>query len=100
MDCTLRRNYLGKFRGFADKFPKGPRIKHVNWSGERDREEENKQVAQCQIEDKYVGQVAHGFVTTYDEDEIAVAVYVLLTYKYKSFDKLLNIKITWYLHEE
>ena len=22
--------YLGKFRGFADKFPKWPRIKHVN----------------------------------------------------------------------
>ena len=67
--------YLGKFRGFADKFPKWPRIKHVNWSGERDREEDNEQVAQRQIEDKYVGQVAHGFVTTNDEHETAVANY-------------------------
>jgi hypothetical protein len=47
--------YFGKFRRFADKFAIGPRVEGVNWSCERDGEEENKKVAECQIEDENIG---------------------------------------------
>lgn len=65
--------YLGKFRGFADKLAKGPRVQRVNGGREGDREDEDQEIAQRQIEDERVGDAAHRLVTTQDVDEGPVA---------------------------
>ena len=65
--------YLGKFRGFAGKLAKGPRVQRVDGRRKWNGEDEDKKVTQRQIEDERVGNAAHRLVTTQDVDERTVA---------------------------